>query len=101
MYMAPELVSSGIRSTFSTDIWAAGGTICELFTGTTRWDVPKRITELRPTMEKNLSSGDIPKAMKALQSSDRKMFRALEGVFAADPQDRPTAARLLEQLQKA
>ena len=101
MYMAPALLSSGIRSTFATDVWAAGGTICELFTGTTLWDVPKRITELRPTMEKNLSSGDLPKAMKALQSSDRKMFRALKGVFAADPQDRPTAARLLEQLQKA
>ena len=101
LFMAPELLSSGIRSTFATDVWAAGGTICELFTGTSLWEVPKRISELRPAMEKNLSSGNLPTAMKTLQASDRKMGKALVGVFAHDPSCRLTASELLEKLQKA
>ena len=87
MYMAPEMILRG-KSCLSSDIWALGCTLLELYTLDDTWDLPVNVS---PTeyITSQLSDGKLPPRVSQLPHT------RLVDCFATNTEKRPKAMELI------
>ena len=107
VYMSPEGLMSDVKSNFATDVWALGATLCELFTGTDFWPIPKdarRAAHLGKNIKKQRQSQTMPPGMAALKKMNNSVYTAVEGSICYVPELRDNVEQLrlkLESLSNA